>query len=86
MGRGNGVERTRGVGLTLGVGVGGGPATCAISPAGVQRAGVSSTPDHHFTTSPDCRVTQSVAGRIGHAGAYPTVCARIVPPTGIQKK
>ena len=51
-------------------GVGG---LCAVSPAGVQRGGVSSTPDDHFAAGPDCRVRATARGRVGGAGGCPTV-------------
>jgi hypothetical protein len=37
-----------------------------------------STPNDHFTASPDCRVTVSVTRRVGSAGGHPTIRAGIV--------
>ena len=43
-----------------------------------------STPDDHFTASPDCRVKVSGSGRVGRAGRCPTIGAGIVSPAGVQ--
>ena len=44
-----------------------------------------STPDNHFRTCPDCRVTVSAFGRAGGVSGYPTLRARIVSATGVEK-
>ena len=44
-----------------------------------------SSPDNHFRTCPDCRVTVSALGRVGGVSGYPTVRARIVSATGVEK-
>src|SRR6185295_17639556 len=44
-----------------------------------------STPDDHFSASPDCRVTGSASGRVGRAGGGPTIGAGIVSAAGVQK-
>src|SRR4029077_19484348 len=53
-----------------------------ISPASVQifenESRSVSAPDDHFTAGPDCSVAPSGIGRIGGAGACPTVGARII--------
>ena len=53
--------------------------------AGIEKTAVPSPPDDHFTACPDCPVTKSGTGHIGHAGGYPAVRVRIVSPAGIQK-
>src|SRR6266446_1365300 len=55
----------------------------AVSPAGVGIRRLS-TPDDHFTASPDRRVQLSGTGRVGGAGGCPTVRAGIVPPAGVH--
>src|SRR5207247_3167201 len=56
-----------------------------VSPAGVKKAAIKSTPDDHFAAGPHCRVTVSASGRAGGAGRCPTVGAGIVSPAGVQK-
>ena len=60
------------------------PTVCAwiVSAAGVQRA--FTTPDDHFTASPDCRVTVSCRGRVDGAGGSPAVRARIVSSASVD--
>ena len=45
---------------------------------------IQSTPDDHFTASPDCRVTVSGIGCVGRAGGCPTIRAGIVSAAGVQ--
>ena len=46
---------------------------------------MKSTPDDHFTTSPDCPVTSSGSGHVASAGGCPTVGDRIISAAGVQK-
>src|SRR5436309_9466464 len=55
-----------------------------MSAAAVKIAAVSSPPHDHFAAGPDCRVTVSAKGRVGSAGGYPAIGARIVSPAGVQ--
>jgi hypothetical protein len=43
-------------------------------------------PDDHFTVGPHCRVKFSAFGRVSGAGGGPTIRARIISSTGVQKK
>jgi hypothetical protein len=64
-------------------GAGGGPTVGAriVPSAGVQSAAIDlcggaqviSSPDDHFTASPNCRVTRPVTGRIGGGGGRPRI-------------
>src|SRR6267378_2684964 len=44
-----------------------------------------STPDDHFTSAPDCRVSVSARGRVVGAGGCPRVRAGIVSPAGVKR-
>src|SRR5205823_5425439 len=71
---------------------GGGPGgyptvgTGVVTAAGIQKTDVKSlsTPDDHFTASPDCRVRISGSGRVGRTGGDPTVSAGTVSVAGIE--
>ena len=57
----------------------------AVSSAGVEKLRFSSSaPQDHFSSGPDCRVTESRGGRVGRAGGCPTLGAGIVFPSGVK--
>ena len=58
----------------------------AVSPAGIPNAGTvgNSTPDDHFSTSPDCRVRASGSGRVDGVCGCPTICSGIVSSAGVE--
>ena len=63
-----------------------------ISPAAICRAlekylaSNRTSPDDHFTSTPDCRVTLSGRRRIGCAGSCPTVRIGIISSAGIGSR
>src|SRR5438093_448847 len=46
---------------------------------------VNSTPNYHFITCPDGRVTESGGRRVSSAASRPTVHVRIISPAGVQE-
>src|SRR5439155_27290746 len=65
---------------------GGCPAVLAavVPPAVVQIDAVTAAPHDHFTAGPNCPVKESAKGRVGSAGGYPAIGARIVFRAGVQ--
>jgi hypothetical protein len=59
-----------------------------VSPADVEIGAANATsittPDDHFTASPDCRLQVALSGGVGGAGGCPTVRAGVVSSAGIQ--
>src|SRR4029078_13361196 len=53
-----------------------------VSPAIVQSR--IAAPHHHFTAPPYCRVPPLSSRGISGASAYPTICAWIVSPAGVE--
>ena len=59
---------------------------CIVSAPGVENCwqALSSTPDDHVISSPDCRMPRPASGCIGYTGGSPIVSHRIISAARIK--